>query len=298
VSIASPSDTPLTVTGPPGSAAGVSTAGGRIDIEPGSGMVTFVAPFAQTWLNLNGIVFVAAAQSVVVDQDVTLALAASLTIDTPSLTNNGAVQSNGDINVRGEGGLTVSGSGSLQGDALHFQGQGGAVAVSQDSVTGTVTGAASNGGFSVTTTSGALAFGNLSTTGGSMSLVGTQGLAVSPGATIAVAGGDLLVQSTNPTEGSILFGQGATVNAVSSNQAGQVFVIIGPTPLSTPPGTPPANTNVNLQNGGNVFFGLNGITALAPTNFITAVGAVIVFDVQNAPSTAITLGGGVSFTVN
>lgn len=123
-------------------------------------------------------------------------------------------------------------------------------------------------------------------------------IALSSSATVSATDGDVTIQhsGTDPGTGApyIRLGQNSTISASSTDPGeGRIYVVIGAIPPSPVAGSAPSNFSSNLSNGGQVFFGTNGITASTPTNTANVDGARVVFTTGSLNSTYIVLDGGV-----
>lgn len=146
--------------------------------------------------------------------------------------------------------------------------------------------------FSVTAT-GNLTIGDVTAGNGSVSLVSTLGnVGVMAGSQVTAGNGDLLIQTNNATTGTVQIGQNAAVSAISPVPGqGNVRIFIGPAPKTPIAGTTPANVTPVVSGGGQIFYGTGTVTAIAPTNTITAKGANVIF---NGRAGSVSLAGGVS----
>jgi hypothetical protein len=89
--------------------------------------------------------------------------------------------------------------------------------------------------------------------------------------------GNVTLRNNDTANGSIVIGQNTNITATSNgNVFGVVNLVIGPVPTSPEDGVQPSNVVVNAGLGGQVFYGANGITALAPDNTINVTGGNVV----------------------
>lgn len=198
-----------------------------------------------------------------------------------------------------QGDLRISGSGDLNaGSGLSsLSSNSGAVSVSQGNIAGTVTVTGSAGTyFSISTISSCMTVGDVTANGGSINLVaGTGTLAVGNGASLNAIEGNITLQNLDTTTGSITIGQNAYLFAYTHSAAtglGNIYVSIGAIPTDPEVGTTPANVTVTNKNGGQVYFGQQGITTTGSVS-LNAIGSNIVFSTGGLPATAITLQSGV-----
>lgn len=110
--------------------------------------------------------------------------------------------------------------------------------------------------------------------------------------------GNLTLQNNDTTEGKILISPNAQLTARTVGAVeGLVNIVVGPVPIAPDPGTNPPNMDLNLTNGGLVFFGLNGITSngppTQPNNVVNSDAGYVAFDKSSSALTAIELQGGV-----
>jgi len=131
---------------------------------------------------------------------------------------------------------------------------------------------------------------------GSVSLTTKKGnINVNAGSTITANGGNILL-SADAKDGIVTIGANSTLLASSTVPGfGSVIVNTG-NRVKEEPGTTPANVTVNETGGGRVFFGNEGITALAPNNVLNAKARNIIFHGDSVGQ--IVLGGGVTITAD
>jgi len=112
----------------------------------------------------------------------------------------------------------------------------------------------------------------------------------------------ITLRNDGTKKSGIVIGAGTTIATFVDNAdkpavgAGDITITIG-APVQVA-GTAPGNVTQNTTGGGQIFFGTNGITALAPNNTLNALDADITFSTGTLPATAITLGGGVTITAD
>ena len=156
------------------------------------------------------------------------------------------------------------------------------------------------GNFSVTATGG-LTVNNVTTSQGAVMLTSIGGVLQINGGTTDIVdqGGNITLQNTNTTTGSISIGSGATIHAIATAAGvGVVNIVVGSTPPPLVQGPTPLNVIVTTEPGGQVYFGTKGITATAPNNQVNANGRNVVFSTGGASATKINLGGGVTITAD
>ena len=124
-------------------------------------------------------------------------------------------------------------------------------------------------------------------------------MALAPSSAISSTNGDITLQNTDTSNGSIAIGVNSKIHASATAAGiGNVYVIIGAKPGSPVIGTAPANVTVNNTGGGVTYFGTHSITAVAPSNVLNASGRNIVFNTGSLPGTAIFLGGSITITAD
>ena len=181
----------------------------------------------------------------------------------------------------------LSANTSVNGTGTVFINQAGGVTLNSSSAGGnfslTVTGTGS-------TTVGSVATGNGSITVDTSS--SGSALNVAANANISANEGNVYLENDNTSTGTILIGNGATISATTGGATlGQVLISIG-TPGIGVSGVAPANTIANPVDGGQIFFGNNGISDVGPTNSVNADGGTVIFNTNNSANTAILLNGG------
>ncbi|MBX9879478.1 MAG: hypothetical protein K2Y22_13540 [Candidatus Obscuribacterales bacterium] len=172
--------------------------------------------------------------------------------------------------------------------------------------------------------SGISSVSNVSAANGAVTITGVGNMQILPGSTVASNNGNIKLQNTSTTTGTVTIGQAATLNATEGNLTiendntssgtiavaanatlsastastflGSVYVVIGPPPAVPVAGTAPANTVATATNLGLIYFGTNSISDTAPTNNVNANGGIVIFNTGSRPASAINLGG--SVTVN
>jgi hypothetical protein len=122
---------------------------------------------------------------------------------------------------------------------------------------------------------------------GSLLLSTSEGaLTVAQGGRITAAD-QLMLQNTDTTNGTIVVSKSAFLAGTGQEQT-QVILVIGALPIVPQPGVKPSAVT-EKKIGGQIFYN-NGITAVTPTNFITANNRDVLFSRDTG---TITLGGGV-----
>lgn len=145
--------------------------------------------------------------------------------------------------------------------------------------------------------------GDVSTTNGSISFTAGGGtLTISSGSVVRADEGNLNIRNNDTTNGFILIDSGANIGAFTvgtpNASKGNVTITIGAPPATPTAGSAPSNVTENIVNGGQIFYGANGIDAQPTTNTLNAIGANMIFDTGSRSSSAITLGGGVTITAD
>ena len=141
------------------------------------------------------------------------------------------------------------------------------------------------------------------TTNGSISFTAGGGtLTVAAGSVVRADEGNLNIINSDTTNGLILIDSGANIGAFTvgtPNAAkGNVTITIGAPPATPTAGSAPSNVTEYIVNGGQIFYGANGIDALPTTNTLNAIGGTMIFDTGSRAASAITLGGGVVITAD
>ncbi|GEM_PF-2659843 len=195
------------------------------------------------------------------------------------------------------GSVTLSGGSVSAPGAVSFNAGAGTATANVNAMGGTVTATAS--AITISAASGALTVGNLTASNGSISVTAagdaSAPLTVAPGSSLSATEGNINIANSNTTTGAIVIGQGSTLVATTGGTAlGRINVVIGSTPQSPVAGTTPSSVSVTLSNGGNVFWGANGISASAPANQVSVDGSSVVFDTGGLAAGAIQLGGSVT----
>src|SRR5579885_3411450 len=254
--------------------------------------------------NGTGTVYVnAPAGALIIDKSVDLQVGSggNMTVSSPLVSNYGLIGSPSGVTlnhliVQNAGGVTVTGPGRINAVLTDLESSSGAASLSQTGVTGTIMGA-SGGDFTVNVASGNVGLGNIATTGGSLTVVAASAsvLTVNAGAQISIREGDITLNNQEST-GTIVFGSGATVSAVSLNPSLSVVdVFIGtqdPVAANTfTAGSHPKNVLVRTVLGGQAYFD-SGIAAPAGTDFVNVLGTKVVLDTGSQPASAISLAGG------
>lgn len=143
--------------------------------------------------------------------------------------------------------------------------------------------------------------GQINTSLGSITLIAATGtINIGNNVTMYANEGNLTIQNTNATGGSIDIASGANLTGYTTGNPalGFVNIVIGPIPSMPVVGSVPANVTVNESGGGVVYFGTNSINAAAPNNTINAKGRNVVFSTGEQGPGAITLGGNVTITAD
>ena len=213
------------------------------------------------------------------------------TADTIAASGSGAITQSGGAVTGTSSETLTSGSGAIGSlniatPNVTFNTTGNATLV--DSVALTGNGVSTGAVVSLTdNASGGMTINNNVTATGSLSLI-TSGstLAIGSGTFVQSTGGTLTVQNTNTSTGTITLGSNSMLLGING-----VTVEIGSPTLIA--GSTPANVLVTLTGSGAAYFGTNGITASAPTNFVSANNVNVLVSTGSAASTAINLGGGV-----
>ncbi|GEM_PF-2147000 len=133
---------------------------------------------------------------------------------------------------------------------------------------------------------------------GSALLIAQSGnLTVQSGSSLNIVGGNLTLQDNNTTSGQIQIQAGATINTQSLTPGqGVVTVTIGPPPASPVSGHAPPGVTVQTAQGGQVFFGANGISAGTGIT-VSATATNVIFN-GGSRSNAIQLGSNSSITAD
>lgn len=217
--------------------------------------------------------------------------AGTLAINTNSMVNNSTIASVGNMTISSSSNLSLTGTGTLQTANVNISSSGGSVSAAQNTITGITTGSAATS-YALTTTSGNLQVGNISAANGSTSLTANAGsLILTDGAQISANRGNVLLQNTSST-GTIVFRPFASVTAFSNTGVagtGEVYVVIGSVPTSPTPGTAPADMTLNITNGGNIYFGADGISSQCCNHVANVNGSNVIFETGAAPATGIVL---------
>ncbi len=297
---------------------------------PGGGFSTLVLPASVTLVDrVNNLPYTTSAtiHGTLQISDV----AGTATISTPTLVLNGTItNAGGHINIQGTGvsnalSLTFGASSSITASAGHilfndtsagnvstvssgngtlsalgagsqvkFNAGTGQVNVSFKSITGSLFGNAAS--FSVTSAINNLVLGSINTTAGNLHVVAGNGpgasnvaLTVNAGSTLKALGGTLKLANKDTSTGSITVGANSLLLAPQND----MHILIGDLPVTPAEGPTHAQVSVATANGGQVFFGDNGISAAGPTNVVVAVSSQVVFDTGSLSSSAIHLAGSV-----
>jgi len=154
-----------------------------------------------------------------------------------------------------------------------------------------------------------LLLNNISTNQGSITAIANNGvLVLQQGAALNAANGNITLQNTNSSNGSIDIANNATISALlQSKQAGHlptiggnVFAFIGSTQPKGINTVAPANVTQTLSGGGSVFYGKNSITAptFPAVAVIKAEGSNVTFSTGTRPASAITVSANVTITAD
>lgn len=150
---------------------------------------------------------------------------------------------------------------------------------------------------------GAMTVNDASTTNGSISFTAGGGtLTIAANSVVRADEGNLNIRNDDTTNGLILIDSGANIGAFTvgtpNASKGNVTITIGAPPGTPTAGSTPSNVSEYIVNGGQIFYGANGIDALPSTNTLNAIGGTMIFDTGSRSSSAITLGGGVTITAD
>ena len=143
--------------------------------------------------------------------------------------------------------------------------------------------------------------GEINTSFGSITLVAATGtISVGNNVTMYANEGNLTIQNTDASGGTIDIASGADLTGftLGAPGLGYVNIVVGPIPSMPVVGSVPTNVILNESGGGVVYFGTNSINAAAPNNTINAKGRNVVFSTGNQGPGAITLGGNVTITAD
>ncbi len=108
-------------------------------------------------------------------------------------------------------------------------------------------------------------------------------------ATLIAQHGAITLQNNDTSSGTIVIGAYTFLITSSDTTFGQVYIVIGNPPAIPDPGTTPAGVTVSTEDGGEVFFGVNGIDGGAGNNQVGADGTQVVFNTGSLPASAILL---------
>lgn len=225
--------------------------------------------------------------------------AGSLTIDadgTGSVTQASGLISANDLSIQSDSGNLGSASKALLVDADNLAlNTGKSGIVNANSIANVELGNSSSGGNFTITSGGALTVNNIQTKEGSIIVSGAGAVNVAKNAKIVANEGNLTIQSTNLSSGTITLGKNSDLQAYSHSQStgrGNVRIVIGNVPSTPINGKTPNNVSVSEKYGGNVYFGANGITVNGNNNQLKAWGSNIIFSTGSRPKSAIVLEGG------
>ncbi len=137
---------------------------------------------------------------------------------------------------------------------------------------------------------------NITSSNGNITVTNSTGLLQTlANAVITANNGAITFQNNNSKAGAIVFGSGSALSTAGVS-GGNITASIGPAAQSNPQTTFPNITITTIA--GQAFFGVNGITASAPTNNILLQGANVIFDTATLKASAIKLDGNVNFTAD
>src|SRR5262249_20567466 len=112
--------------------------------------------------------------------------------------------------------------------------------------------------------------------------------------------GGIILQNLDTNNGSITIGSNVTLNQANNSPLafGEIDIFIGSTnPTNLTSTTAPSGLNVSATNGGQFLIGNNSIF-ITGNNPATITGGTLKFDTNTRPTSAISLGGGVTITSN
>jgi hypothetical protein len=147
---------------------------------------------------------------------------------------------------------------------------------------------------------GPLTTSSVETSNGSITLTANGGLRVSPLSLIYANEGNITLRDSNTSTGSIKIGTLSAIFAYTTGHPnkGNVSILIGPDPVA-PVKEGPHQWVVGVKhNGGQIFWGANGIKGTLLPNFVFALGRNVVFNTGTRPASAIELQGGVTITAD
>ncbi|MBU6455006.1 MAG: hypothetical protein KGS72_24765 [Cyanobacteria bacterium REEB67] len=200
------------------------------------------------------------------------------------------------------GNLSVMNTGTGAVSLTTLTSNGGDVSITTGTGTTLVSGVNSAGQITVLS-GGATTIGNLTTTGvwssGSISVNNAKGLLqTTAGAQIYSHDGSILLENLDTKAGTILIGATSDIETGAKPSpggiGGTIIITIG-APVQVISATP-ANITANPVSPGQIYFGKNGITAVAGkpgVNTVTAQGVSVIFSTGTLRATAIKLNGGV-----
>ena len=183
-------------------------------------------------------------------------------------------------------GVALSAGGSVGGSSLASYIQTAALHLAASAPNGAAyinqTGASTLlGGFALTafdlTTNANTGLDNIAVGNGSISVIESAGtLTVNVGTQMTANAGNVLLENSNTGAGAIAIDANARIQAYTTGAgSGQVAIVIGG--LTTNTSTKPANVTQTTSGGGQIFYGQHGITASAPTNYVNANSANVIF---------------------
>ena len=201
--------------------------------------------------------------------------------------------------------LNSSNATNLSASAITMTSTDSAVSATIQSQTGTISGIAGTN-YSLAVNSGAVVTGNILAGNGSIYIdrantSGTTTITESANSALFANNGNVTIENDyTSTGGSITIGTNVSIVAFTSQKptAGNVSIVMGSVPTSPVTGSQPGNVNVATSEGGQIYWGQNGITANSPTNNVSAIGTNIIFNTGSLSASAITLNGGVTITAD
>ena len=236
--------------------------GASVSLQTNSGFIgENSAPIVTATSNLLAATSSAGIGNVFIKNTGNLILASSSAGGTFQLVNNGIIN------------LTSA----LKANTVNLQANNGSISISQP------INAVSS--LTVTSAQGLTVNAALAASAGPINLINKTGaINIQSGSSLQALNGDLDIQDNDHTAGAITIGSGVNLSA-----NGNVRVTIGATPSNPSVGTPPSNLAVNLSNGGQVYFGKNGITTNCCNSVASADGSKIIFNTGSLQSSAINI---------
>jgi hypothetical protein len=227
------------------------------------------------------------------------------TVNVDTLASSTALQGNNFALIMADQDISIAGLGINAFSLLQLNliSTAGAVQITQQDLSSSPISGQAATSFSATVTNGNLLVDTILANNGSVTLSAESrttapaggSITINPGATIVAVNGTVTVQTC--TSASINIGANAFITALDGLIAfNDIFIVSGSIPSAPVLGITPANVVDSTSGGGQIFYGTQGLTALAPDNFINAIGGDIVFDA--ATVTDITLGGNVTINAS